>query len=271
MPHEDDEQASATPPAEPPAAPADPSAPPAPNTEAQTDKPRRRRRRRRRKPRPEGAVAAPQAAASDGGKPPSAAAAVPGDATPTEAAPRGPAPNRMPRQRGPRRPRERRPNEQRPQGERPGEGRAREARPPAGAPPLREARPPGRGPRGKDGRERAPRGPKTQPYGKSRNAFERKPEPKLYAVEAVVDRGFEDVADEANEGAVRRVTWTIVKRTVADQRSTRLISAVYVLRRDGVDTEFANLATARAAVNKTIAHPEKLTLPKAAYAAAKKK
>jgi hypothetical protein len=83
----------------------------------------------------------------------------------------------------------------------------------------------------------------------------------------VVDRGFEDVADEANEGATRRVDWTIVKRTIADQRSTKAVSAVYLLRRDGVDTEFAQLAAARAAVNKTIVHPEKLTRPKADYAA----
>jgi hypothetical protein len=40
-----------------------------------------------------------------------------------------------------------------------------------------------------------------------------------------------------------------------------------VLRRDGADTEFAQLAAARAAVKKTIVHPEKLTRPKADYAA----
>jgi hypothetical protein len=91
-------------------------------------------------------------------------------------------------------------------------------------------------------------------------------------MESVVDRGFEDVPDEANEGATRRVDWTIVKRTVADQRSTKVVSAVYVLRREGADTEFAQLAAARAAVKKTIVHPEKLTRPKADYAtlAAKK-
>jgi hypothetical protein len=60
-----------------------------------------------------------------------------------------------------------------------------------------------------------------------------------------------------------------VKRTTADQRTARALSAVYVLRRDGNDTEFAHLSTARAAVNKTIAHPEKLTLSKADHAAAK--
>ena len=110
-------------------------------------------------------------------------------------------------------------------------------------------------------------GPPVNPVTRSM----RKPEPKLNSFEVVVDRGSEDVTDEANEGAVRRITWTIVKRTVADQRSTRVISAVYVLRRDGVDTEFATLGTARAAVNKTISHPEKLTRSKSEYAAAKKK
>jgi len=86
----------------------------------------------------------------------------------------------------------------------------------------------------------------------------------------VVDRGFEDVADEANQGATRRVDWTIVKRTVADQRSAKAVSAVYVLKRDGVVTDFVNLAAARAAVNKTIVHPEKLTRAKADYGSTKK-
>ena len=44
----------------------------------------------------------------------------------------------------------------------------------------------------------------------------------------------------------------------------------YVLKRDGVDTEFPSLGTARAAANKTIVHPEKLTLSKAEHAAARK-
>jgi hypothetical protein len=86
----------------------------------------------------------------------------------------------------------------------------------------------------------------------------------------VVDRGFEDVADPANEGATRRVEWTIVKRTVADQRSARPVSAVYLLKRDGTDTEFAQLGAARAAVHKTIVHPEKLTRPKTEYTSSKK-
>jgi len=86
-------------------------------------------------------------------------------------------------------------------------------------------------------------------------------------MDAVVDRGFEDVEEEAG---TRRVHWTIVKRTVADQRAAKTVSAVYVLKRDGVTTDFANLAAARAAVNKTIVHPEKLTRPKADYASTKK-
>ena len=56
---------------------------------------------------------------------------------------------------------------------------------------------------------------------------------------------------------------------VADQQSGKAVSAVYVLQRDGVDTEFPNLGAARAAANKTIVHPEKLTLSKAEHAAAK--
>jgi hypothetical protein len=85
-------------------------------------------------------------------------------------------------------------------------------------------------------------------------------------VRSVVDHGFEDVEEEAGS---RRVFWTIEKRTVADRKSGRSMSASYVLERDGVETEFPNLGAARAAVNKVIAHPEKLTRSKAEYAAAK--
>jgi len=118
-----------------------------------------------------------------------------------------------------------------------------------------------RGPRGKSSRDR------NQERG--REAQQRRPEQKLYALEAVVDRGFEDVTDEADE-SVTRVHWTIIKRTVADQKSGKAMSAVYVLQREGVDSEYPNLGAARAAVNKTIVHPEKLTLSKAEHAAAKK-
>jgi CHASE2 domain-containing sensor protein len=82
----------------------------------------------------------------------------------------------------------------------------------------------------------------------------------------VVDRGFEDLTDEA-DGATRRAHWVIVKRTVADQKSGKPMSAVYVLQREGVEAQFPNLGAARAAVNKTIVHPEKLTLSKAEHAA----
>ncbi|HJU18043.1 MAG TPA: hypothetical protein VJ770_16440, partial [Stellaceae bacterium] len=91
------------------------------------------------------------------------------------------------------------------------------------------------------------------------------PERKLYALESVVDRGFEDIEEEET----RRVHWTILKRTVADQKSGKQMSAVYILQRDGVDQEFPNLGAARAAANKTIVHPEKLTLSKAEHAAAR--
>ncbi len=86
----------------------------------------------------------------------------------------------------------------------------------------------------------------------------------------MVDRGFEDVVDEADEAASRRVYWVIVKRSVADQKSGKAMSAIYVLQRDGAETEFPNLGAARAAANKTIVHPEKLTLSKAEHVAAKK-
>jgi hypothetical protein len=101
------------------------------------------------------------------------------------------------------------------------------------------------------------------------DAPQRRPEPRLYALEAVVDRGFEDVPDET-DGAIRRVHWTITKRTVADQQSGKPMTTAYVLKRDGVDTEFPSLGTARTAANKTIVHPEKLTLSKAEHAAARK-
>ena len=83
----------------------------------------------------------------------------------------------------------------------------------------------------------------------------------------MVDHGFEEIAAESDSAEARRVDWTIVKRMVVDQRSTRTVSTVYVLRRDGVDTEFPYLGAARAAVNKKIVHPEKLTRPKSDYAA----
>ena len=75
--------------------------------------------------------------------------------------------------------------------------------------------------------------------------------------------------DPATEGATRRVDWTILKRTTADQRSAKTLSAIYVVRRDGVDEEFPNFSAARGAVNKSINHPEKLTLSKADHAAAR--
>jgi hypothetical protein len=95
----------------------------------------------------------------------------------------------------------------------------------------------------------------------------RQVERKLYSVDAVVDRGFEDVEEDAG---TRRVHWTIVKRTTADQVSRKALAAVYVLQREGADSEFPSLGAARSAVNKTIVHPEKLTRSKAEYAAEKK-
>ena len=53
---------------------------------------------------------------------------------------------------------------------------------------------------------------------------------KLYSIDSIVDRGFEDIEEE---GETRRVHWTIVKRTTADQISRKPVATVYVLQRDG--------------------------------------
>ena len=158
-------------------------------------------------------------------------------------------------------------------------GEARSRQPGAPQPRLpgeapREPRAPGAerrdrddaGPRGRSGG-----GTRDGQRGRGRDAPPRRAEQKLYALESMVDRGFEDVADEAEDSGSRRVHWTIVKRTVADQKSGKPMSAAYVLQRDGAETEFPNLGAARAAANKTIVHPEKLTLSKAEHAAAKNK
>jgi hypothetical protein len=122
-----------------------------------------------------------------------------------------------------------------------------------------------RGPRGD--RDAGPRDRRGVPPGRGRDAAPRKIERKLYHIDSVVDRGFEDVEEE---GDTRRVHWTILKRTTADQVSRKALSALYVLQRDGADTEFPSLGAARDAVNKKIVHPEKLTRSKAEYAAEKK-
>jgi len=78
------------------------------------------------------------------------------------------------------------------------------------------------------------------------------------------------LAGDGEGDAGRRIHWAILKRSVADQNSGRVTSTNYVLQRDGVDTEYPSLGSARAAANKTIVHPEKLTLSKAEHAAARK-
>ena len=209
------------------------------------------RRRRRHAPL---SAAAPAAAVADGDTPPAdAPGAEPASRLPRSrnrrrrpTAPSGAATSDntagAPETRGPRSHRERRGNHEG------GDTNRRDAPPRGARNPDRGRRreaPPGRGRR--DGRE----GP-------------RKVERKLYTIDAVVDRGFDDVEEEAG---TRRVHWTIVKRTTADQVSRKAISAVYVLQRDGTDSEFPSLGAARSAVNKTIVHPEKLTRSKAEHAA----
>ena len=157
----------------------------------------------------------------------------------------------------------------------PADASGADRRPDGGARPRRDDRagsrrhgePGSRGERHEGRGDRGPRDRHGRPGGRGRDAPPRKVERKLYTTDSVVDRGFEDVEEEAG---TRRVNWTIVKRTTADLISRKALSAVYVLQRDGVDTEFPNLGGARNAVNKTIVHPEKLTRAKAEYAAEKK-
>jgi hypothetical protein len=237
------------------------------------DQPRKRsRRRRRRGPRPANA----QTVKSEGQTGPGAdAQRPPGAEAGSDASPATAPSGRGPDYRGPRneRPRDRVPHDGAARDRGPRDGASRHRGPREGGPRDRgpregASRDPGL--RKQEGRDKRPRGFKKGPFGKDRDSFAKKPEPRLYSFESVVDRGFEDVTDEATDGATRRVEWTIVKRTTADQRSARPVSAVYVLRRDGANTEFAQLGAARAAVHKTIVHPEKLTRPKADYPAGKK-
>src|SRR5205085_12658380 len=58
------------------------------------------------------------------------------------------------------------------------------------------------------------------PPGRGRGMPDRRPPSKLYSFDSVVDRGFDDVEEE---GETRRVHWTIVKRTTADQISRKPI------------------------------------------------
>ena len=226
------------------AAPAERVLPPQPTTSA----PPRKRRRRRRRPPPEGS-AAPAAA----GEPASdASGAVVQPSAETErkeprrsrGSHRRDGANRLSREEQPRERDDRRERSSGPRAD--GDRSARGKRDKRGA-----------------------RGLADRPRHRERDGTRNKPAPKLHSLEAIVDRGFEDVPDPATEGATRRADWTILKRTIADQRTARAVSVIYVLRRDGVETEFAQLSAARAAVNKIITHPEKLTPSKADHAAAK--
>jgi len=223
--------------------------PAAPTPSAPADAPRKNRRRRRRRPRQNGG------AATAGHDPMSAA---PGAAAPAPAL----AEAKEPRHERHRQRHRRSSREERPRGDDSGRAPSREPR-------LREARDARARDADRPRHKRGAGGPKDPRRGPDRADFRKKPEPKLYRLESIVDRGFEDVADPATEGATRRVDWTILKRTTADQRTARALSAIYVLRRDGTDAEFAQLGAARAAVHKTIAHPEKLTLSKAEHAKAR--
>jgi hypothetical protein len=254
--------------------------------------PRRRRRRRRGPPREPGAAEAVAGAAAEAADPASGSSL--DIASASDGEPRPDQLHGQPRHRRRRRPPPPPPESSAAEIDRVADGvAARSSR--AGAPQYRSG--PYRGPQNRgarnprNGDERSPeRGParddrrsadrraggKRPPargdrrQGRDRDAPSKRPQPRLYALEAIVDRGFEDVVDAAEDNLTRRVHWTIVKRTVADQESGKPISAVYVLKREGLDTEFPGLGAARAAANKTIVHPEKLTLSKAEHAAAKK-
>jgi hypothetical protein len=236
-----------------PLTPAEGLAPPAKQADATApaagSPPRKRRRRRRRRPAPEGSAMSAAA-----GEP---TAAVSGDAVQSSAAAtewkeprrgrgsrRGDGPDRRPREEQPRERDNRREQSSGPRAEADGGPRRKRDK---------------RGARASAGR----------PHHRDRDDARNKPAPKLNRLEAVVDRGFEDVPDAAAEGGTSRADWTILKRTIVDQRTTRAVSVVYVLRRQGVETEFAQLSAARGAVNKIITHPEKLTPSKSDHAAAK--
>jgi hypothetical protein len=207
-----------------------------------------RRRRRRRRP-PQFGGAGDKAAGAPAGAEGSAPAA----------------PNPDGNRRPPRR------RNRRPRGDRPA---AAEGSAPAAqeASQGRDRRPgPGRGPRDGDRRRDRDGRPGRRDRrdgreGRGRGDGPKRVEVKLYSIDSIVDRGFEDVEEEAG---TRRVPWTIVKRTVADQITRKPKSQSYVLQRDGVDSEFPSLGAARDAVHKTIVHPEKLTLSKADHAAQK--
>ncbi len=271
--------------------------------------PKRKRRRRRRKPRPEGAAvplldengqpivtvsgegatdaegapAVPRAPRPPGSRPPrrrrlrqdgeTAASAGTGETAPRQVM--GPFLPRAHRPRGEGAPEgQRPPRERKPRGDRPPRDRAA-----AGDRPPRERGPGDRGPSDRGPNDRGPRDRDRRPgggggkFGKGGgrgDARNDRPPQKLYTMESVVDRGFDEVPDAENEGVTKRSDWSIVKRTVADQRAAKAVSAMYVLKREGGDTEFGNLAAARAAVNKTIVHPEKLTKAKGDYGSTKK-
>ena len=65
--------------------------------------------------------------------------------------------------------------------------------------------------------------------------------------------------------------WSIVKRTTADQVTPQAgLDDLCAAARRRSTPNFPSLGAARSAVNKTIVHPEKLTLSKAEHASAKK-
>jgi len=221
-----------------------PAAPGDPATRPLGTRPPRSRNRRRRRP--------PSATPGAPGATEAAAAGEAGTAAPTEHRPE-------------RRDRPRRTRPPSSDGER-GEGASERDRRDSGPPGRRDGRPGADRRDSQRDRGRGPPGRGGAPPGRGRGAPDRKIVRKLYFVDAVVDRGFDDIEEEAG---TRRVHWTIVKRTTVDQVSRKALSAVYVLQRDGVDTEFPNLGAARSAVNKTIVHPEKLTRSKEEYAVEK--
>jgi hypothetical protein len=87
----------------------------------------------------------------------------------------------------------------------------------------RERRAEGRGRRDSGPRDRSHRGDRRDRGGRGAPPKRAVPQ-KLYSVDSIVDRGFEDVEEE--EGETRRVHWTIVKRTTAEQNSRKPVATV---------------------------------------------
>jgi hypothetical protein len=114
-----------------------------------------------------------------------------------------------------------------------------------------------------------------KPNGKKDQGKPAEPKKVLPPIEqrSVVDRGRTSVEVANEEGTTSVETqWTITKVGKFDAVTRKPLEVGYLLgyEAEGVEAKsFNTLAEARAAVGKTIAHPEKLTKSKADHAASK--